>query len=355
MNPRKHVKVIIVISVVSIILGVGVYAMTQNAVAALMLSLVADAIQVVTFVQWFFHREPNVEKMSKQVEVIYRYAREGREETKIADELVARLVREGVIKEKELSSMIRDKEIILAFSYAEGISSDRIRKITGGPPLKNMLKSLGFVPAASLQNLMVAMANTLPKPLRDIDGLNLFIRQELPKEWERISGEVKAQYPKDRYQIFERYRTGEGFKVSYILAKAMARDFIIDYMKKSSFTPEFQRHVAGRVDRAKLRKLLAGRRHRVMEVISKISIEFLLLGVQRQLRELIIGQESNLKSALGVKVITDYRLLKADNIASALHQRVPSADEALLRDCANNIIGESQKCYDALEKFGVHM
>jgi hypothetical protein len=355
MNLRKYLKIVTVISAVSLAVGAGTYAFGQNLNIAIFIGLLADSIQVVTYVLWLFQKEVGMERVPERVEVIYKYVEKEKEEGRIADELVTRLVREGVIKEVELSSMIRNKEITLAFSYAEGISSDRIRKITKGPPLKTLLGNIGFVRAASLQNLMVAITTSLPKQLRDIDNLNLFIKQELPKEWKRISDEVRVQYPPEKYRIYEKYRTGEGFKVSYILAKSPAKDFIIDYLKKNSFTPEFERHIAGRVDRSRLRRILADRKHRVIEVVSKISIDFLLFDAPRKLRESIVSQEGQVKNKLEIKVITDYRSLNVDAIAKTLHDLLPSVEEASLQNCAKNIVTESQKCYDALKKLGIHL
>jgi len=353
MNPRKYLKVLTTISAFSLAVGIGVYVFAQNLNIAIFIGLLADSIQVVTYILWLFQNEVSMEKVPERIEVIYKYVEKKKEEGRIADELVARLVREGVIKEVELSSMIRNKEITLAFSYAEGISSDRIRKITKGPPLKALLGNVGFVRVASLQNLMVAITTSLPKQLRDIDSLNSFIKQQLPHEWERISEEVRAQYPQEKYRIFERYRTGEGFKVSYILAKSPAKDFIIGYLKKNSFTPEFEKHIAGRVDRGRLKRILADRKHRVIEVVSKISIDFLLFDAPRKLRESIASQEEQIKSKLGVKVITDYRSLDPDAVTKTLHELLPSAEEVSLQNCAKSIVTESQKCNDALKKLGI--
>lgn len=321
---------------------------------AIVISLISDTIQIVLYGVWLVQKEVNLSQVPEQVEEIRTAITQEREESRVTGELVSRLVREGVVREDELLSLIRSKEIILAFPYAEGLVG-KIWQITKGQPLATLLSQIGFVRVALQQNLMVIMADSLPKPLRDIERLNAFIKQRLPKEWVRISDKVKERYPEEKYKILEKWRSRVGFKVSYILARSMAQDFLIDYINKNSFTTEFQKHIAGRIDRNQLKKILSSRRRKVKEIMSRISIEFLLGDVPRNVRELIIKNEDEIKKALNVKIIIDYRLLEAKDVTNILTKLIPTTEEALLHKYSSKMINESQKCHESLMKLGIDL
>jgi hypothetical protein len=354
-NPRKHVKFLTLISVISIVSVVGIVALTQNVSLAIVIGLTSDAIQIVLYGMWLLQKEVNLSKVPEQVEEIHTTIMQEKEESRVTGEIVSRLVREGAVREDELLSLVRNKEIVLAFPYAEGLKG-QILQMTKGQPLATLLSKIGFVRVALFQNLMVIMADSLPKQLRDIDRLNSFIKKRLPKDWDRIADKVKERYPEERYPTkFERWRSRAAFKVSYILASSRAQDFLIDYVRKNSFTTEFQKHIAGRIDRRELKKILKLRRHKVREIVSRISIEFLLTDIPRSIQELIMKNEDEIRKALGVKIITDYRLLVAKNVTGTLAKLVPDMEEALLLNYSTVIIAESQKCYESLKKLGTDL
>jgi hypothetical protein len=352
-NLRQHVRFLTLISVISVVTIVGIMLLTQNINLAIFISLASDAIQIVLYGQWFFQKETDLSKLPEQVQEIRSIIVQEREDTRVSDAIVSRLIREGAVREEELRSLLRNKEIIIAFPYAEGLSKS-ISQMTQGQPLARLLGNIGFVRAARFQNLMVIMAEALPKQLRDVENLNRFIKQRLPKEWDAISEKVAEKYPEEKYKIrFRKWRSRAGFKASYILAKSMAQDFFIGYMNRFSFTSEFQKHIAGRINRNQLRRIIKIRRHKVKQVISKISAEFLLGDIPRNVRRQIINNEDEIKKALNVKVVTDYRLLETKNITDVLVKLLPSVDETLLQNCSTRIIEESQKCFDGLKSLGI--
>jgi len=349
------VKFLTFISVVSIVSVVGIILLTQNISLAIVVSLISDAIQIVLYGVWLLQKEVNLSKVPEQVEEIHTVVLQEREESRVTGEIVSRLVREGAIREDELLSLVRNKEIILAFPYAEGLKG-QVLQITKGQPLAMLLNKIGFVRVALYQNLMVIMADSLPRQLRDIDRLNSFIKKRLPKDWDIISDKVKERYPEEKYPTkFEKWRSRAAFKVSYILASSRAQDFLIDYVNKNSFTTEFQKHIAGRIDRSELKKILKLRRHKVREIVSRISIDFLLTDLPRNVKDLIIKNEDGIKKALGVKIITDYRLLEEKSIAGTLATLIPDIEEAALQNYSTRIIDESQKCYESLKKLGIDL
>lgn len=354
-NLAQHVKFLTFVSTVSMLLICGIVLLSGNFNLAIVTGVAADVIQIVTYVAWLLQKEVNLSQIPEQVREIHTIVKQERDESRVTAEIVARLVREGVVREDELLSLIRHKEIMIAFPYAESLTGQRIRKIAEKGPLKRMLEEIGFVSATIQQNLMVAIADSLPPSLRDVDNLNAFIKRELPREWTRISEEVRRRYPPEEFQILEKYRTGEGFKVSYILAKSMAMNFLIDYMKKNSFTTKFQMHIAGQIDRNQLKRMLKVRRHEVKKIVSKISIELLLSDIPQRLKEQVVRCEDEIKGTLGIKIITDYRLLDPRSVANALHKSLPDAEEPLLQSCSTRIVEESQKCYDSLNRLGIHL
>ena len=354
MNLRQHLKFLTFVSIVSVSLVLVVTSITSDFGLAAIISSVADIIQIVTYGVWLWQKEVSMAEVPEQVKEVYHFITREREESRVTGEIISRLVKEGVVREDELFKLIRRKEIILAFPYAEGLKG-KIRQIAGGQPLATLLSRMGFVRVALFQNLMVIMADSLPRRLRNIDNLNPFLKQQLDKQWGRISDKVKKQYPKEKYKIYEKWRTRAGFKVSYILAKSMAQDFLIDYMKKNSFTIEFQKHIAGRIDRNQLKKVLKLRRRKVKEILSRISIEILLSEIPRNVKELIIRKENDLKKVLGVKVITDYRMLEPKRVINALANMFPDMEEKLIQNCSEAIIGQSYICYESLRKLGIDL
>jgi hypothetical protein len=353
-NLRQHVKFLTLVSVISVVLIGGTILFTQNTNLAIVISLIADTIQIVTYGLWLSQKDVNLSKVPEQVQEIRNVFVKEREESRVTGEIVSRLVREGVVSEAELLSLVRNKEIILAFSYAEGLKG-KILQITKGQPLAGLLNQLGFVRVALFQNLMVIMADSLQRQLRDIDSLNAFIKKRLPKDWGTISDKVKERYPEEKYKIFEKWRSRAGFKVSYILAKSMAQDFLIGYFGRNSFTTEFQKHIAGRTDRNQLKKLLKLRKHKVREIMSRISIEFLLTDIPRDVQELIIKNEDPIKKTLRVKIITDYRLSEPKDVTNVLAKLLPTAEDLSLQTYSAKIIDESQKCYDSLRNLGIDL
>ena len=101
--------------------------------------------------------------------------------------------------------------------------------------------------------------------------------------------------------------------------------------------------------------MLKLRRRKVKEIMSRISVEVLLSDIPRNFRETITNNEDEIKKALGVKTITDYRLLGLDDITNFLSQLFPSVDKTLVRSYSEKIIAESQKCNEPLRKLGIEL
>ena len=143
MNLRKHLKFVSRISVLSLISIAITFGLTQNIMFALLVSLIADSVQIVNYLVWLVQKEMPMEPVPKQVEVVYKHVTRKEERSRVKEELVSRFINEGVISERELYSLIRNKETILAFTYGEGISR-KIRSRCGlkSQPLATLLNDV---------------------------------------------------------------------------------------------------------------------------------------------------------------------------------------------------------------------
>ena len=139
----------------------------------------------------------------------------------------------------------------------------------------------------------------------------------------------------------------------YTLSKSMAQDFIIDYINKESFTPKFKKHIWGIIDRKKLRDMIKKRRFKVKKIISKISIDFLLIDIHRKVRKMIGEHEDEIKKALGIEVFTDYRLIEQNKMSNVLLNFLPAVEREDVDQYSSAIITESKNCYDLLKDFGI--
>lgn len=354
MNLRRYLKVLSGISAVSIVVVGLTFFLTQNLSFSVVLSLIADSLQVAMYVVWLLQKEAPLENVPNQVETLYEYVTKKEERNRVKEELVSRLVNEGVVRDSELYTLIQNKEIILAFPYGEGIKP-KVKELAGlkRQPLFMLLEKLGFVRVTRMQNLLVVFTENLPRNLRSVDNLSLLIKNELPKIWEEISTKVREKYPSERYKKYEKWRSGKGFGAMYVLSKSMPKDFVIDYVNNESFTQEFKKHIWGTIDRKKLRDTFKKRSHKVKEIVSKISIDFLIINLPRDARDAIQTHEDDIKKAFAIKVFTDYRLVDQSKMNDLLNSFLPDEEKANASKYSATIINESGECYNLLEEWGI--
>jgi len=357
MDIRNYVKILCLVSVFSLSLILIVAYFTGNLLISIIIGSLADSIQIATYIIWILRKEVSLEKVPQRVEEIHHFITYEKKESEAKERLISKLINEGVVREEELYSLIRNKEIILAFPYGEGLRSS-IKSTVGykRQPLANLLEKLRFVRVTRVQNLMVAFTDNLPKNLRNIENLNYFIKKQLPEDWKLISEKIKQRFPASQYpKKFEKWRTGEKFSVMYILAKSLAHEFLIDFINKETFTDEFKKHIWKSIDRRELRKVIKRKRHKVKEIISKISVDFLLSNVPRRIRDKIVENEEKLKDTLGIKIFTDYRLIDKEELTQVLTEIIPRVNKEDLERFSSTIIQESQSCYDLLNELGISL
>ncbi len=297
----------------------------------------------------------NITKESMKEVKEYLFNKETKDERKIR--LVKKLVEVGAVPEKEIYKLLRRKnDIFVVYTYGEGIPK-RLRPLCGGkPPLIGFLEEIGFVRVAPNQNLFVIFSKWLPPNLRNTSTLRNFIKKELLRRWEILSERIREKYPETEYKIFEKWRTKEGFKASFIVMRCPGYEFIMDFIRKVSFHPQFQEKILRGVDWDQLRKFIKKRKYEIRKFLSKISIEILLEEVPRNHREIILQNEDHIKSALGSRSFIDFRFLKNNkNFISLLVRLIPGLEESMAKKYTEIISRESQKYYSTLKELGIYL
>jgi len=329
-----------------------------NLLIGVVIGLVADIIQILSWVYTLLEKEKSFAEVPEKVDSILEVVSKKEERSKTRENLVSRLVNEGAIEENELYNLIRKKEVILAFPYGESVVAGVIA-LSGSKrqPLATLLKELGFVKATRFQNVMVTFADNLPKDLRKMNSLDTFLKTALRKRWTDLCDKVAEKYPAEKYRVrFAKWRSRAGFGAVYIIIKSMARDFVVGSIRRGgSFTPEFKEHVWSVIDQAKLKRVVRKHRRRVREIISKISIDILLIDQPRKMRDLITQNEDLLKNTFQIKIFTDYRTVDPDELSDALIRILPQTRRNLAPTLSSTIIQESEKCLNVLEELGIYL
>ena len=329
-----------------------------------LLGILSCVIEITMFLIWLKSSDLPVEQIMETKEIttqlredmeeVKSYVLQEKEEEKRKRKLLRKLIEVGAVPEKEIYKLLRRNDVFCVYTYGEGVP-DRMKKITGGrPPLIGLLEEMGFIRVASNQNLFVTFSNKLPPNLRDTYTLRNFIKKEIIIRWEEISRQMRKKYPRTRFKILEKWRTKEGFKASFIVMRCPGYDFIIDFLKKISFRPEFLEKILWGTDWNKLRKLFTRRKYRIKKFLSKISIEILLDDIPGKHRKTILESEEEIRSELKLKDFTDLRTpLIRENLVGILKKLLPNLDENVVKDYANNIARKSQDYYSLLEDFGI--
>ena len=357
MNTQTRLKFIMAISVISFSI-VAIISYFYDLLAGIAIGLIADVIQILSWVYWLLEKEKSFEEVPEKVDSILEIVSKKEERSKTREKLISRLVNEGAIEDNELYNLIWKKEVILAFPYGENVVKGVIT-LSGSKrqPLATLLEELGFVKATRFQNVMVAFADDLPKDLRKINSLQSFLTSALRKRWADLSDKVREEYPEDKYRVrYAKWRSRAGYGAVYILTKSIARDFAVGSIRRGgSFTPQFREHIWSIIDQAKLKKVIRKHRRKVREIISKISIDILLMDQPRKIRNLIAQNEDELKNTFQIKIFTDYRTVDPDELSKALMRVLPQTRKNLAPTLASTIVQESEKCFNTLEDMGIYL
>ncbi|MEM0475420.1 MAG: hypothetical protein QW343_01370 [Candidatus Norongarragalinales archaeon] len=351
MMPSK-IKLIAGISVI-LLLAATLFYLSDNQKYTFLITVLGSIIQIVLFVLWYFEENPIPQKTIDQVEAIYDYAKEEKSRNTKKEDFIKRLLREGVIEEDELQKAlekIRNDDLLLVHTYGEGTPDNLKKELDNVSPAISILKKLGFVRVFRQHNLFLIPVTDLPKPLRSARGLEVFLSSEIEKLWKELQQKTQKNYPAISYKIMEKWRSGEGFKVSYVIAKNPKNDLVAGFKNRHSFTPEF---VAVILRKISLTQTLPPIRNtvKVRELLKKMSVEIFLSAFPATLKEKIIAQEGSFKSSLGISTILDLRNIPSEKIATKLRdldQNVLNANEL-----AGSLIAQAKEFTELLQSLGV--
>lgn len=332
------------------------------------LGILSSITEVIMLFVWLKKEEFPVEdiveikettaKMQESMTTVKEYVLQREEEEKRKVKLIKKLIEVGAVREKEIYRLLREgNDVFVVYTYGESIKAKRVRNIAGGkPPLIGLLEEMGFIRVTSNQNLFVIFSKGLPPNLRDTYALRNFIKRELPRRWEMISEEIRQKYPKTKYKILEKWRTKEGFKASFIVMRCLGYEFIIDFLGKISFHPQFRERILRGVDWSRLRKLIEKRKHEIKKFLSKISIEILLENIPKRHRVIILQNEDHIKSKLGLENFTDFRFFEVnEDLVLLLMELLPDLEETTVKKYADDICRESKQYYSMLEELGISL
>lgn len=353
MWPSK-IKAIAGISVILLFLATVLW-FSGNQQYLLAISVLSSLVQIILFIFSYFEENPQIpERTINQVEAVYNYAQDERAKNSKKEEFIKRLLREGVIDEQELRtalSKIQNEDIILVHTYGEG-TPENLKKELGmkSSPAMTLLIKLGFVRVFSQHNLFLIPIKDLPPSLRSVKGMENFLNSELEKIWLQLRRVSEEKYPAKDYKIMEKWRSGEGCKVTYIISRVPKNEIIAGFKNRYSFTPEF---VAVIYRQVTLNQTLPPVRNvvKVKELVTNTSIELLLSDFPIELKEKIISNEKTFKESLRINLITELRNTPIAILAAKLHELDPArADNDEL---ARNLIDSSKEFYDLLVSIGV--
>ncbi|VVC03598.1 Uncharacterised protein [Candidatus Burarchaeum australiense] len=327
--------------------------LSNNQQYMLLISVLASVVQIVLFVLWYFEENPVPQKTIEQVEAIYEYAKEEKSRNTKKEEFIKRLLREGVIEEDELQKALeklQNDEILLVHTYGEGTPDNLKKEMGNASPAISILKKLGFVRVFRQHNLFLIPVSDLPKTLRTARGLEVFLSSEIEKIWKDLQQKTQKNYPAASYKIMEKWRSGEGFKVSYVISKNPKYDIVAGFKNRHSFTPEF---VAVILRKISIAQTLPPIRNtvKVKELLKKTSIEIFVSDFPAALKEKIIAEECSFKTALGISTILGLRDVAPEKIAVQLSSLDPSVTN--VAELADSLISQAKEFADLLQNLGV--
>jgi len=270
-------------------------------------SVAGNTIQILMFIIWFFRENPIPPRTITQIDEIHRITKEEEKKYKRKEEIVTRLIREGVIADydiKKIFQSLRKREVFLIHTYGEGVP-------------QKLLKSYG---------------------------------QEIEKVWIKIEEYTKRKYPSSKYKIYDKWRNKEGFKCSYILFKTAEEDFMIGYKGKQSFTPQFISSIVREIEISEIKPIT--NKVKLRQFVAKTSIEILMEGLPKNIKKEILKHEKSLKNNLKIGNFTDFKDVSVEQLTDQLNQLAGiKSEEGTLY--SGEIKSRAQEFYNILIKLGM--
>ena len=350
---HSKIKFIAAISIILLVLATFTY-FSNNQQYLLLISILSSLIQIVLFAAWYFEENPIPQKTIEQVDAIYDYAKEEKTKNTKKEEFIKRLLKEGVIEEDELKKVfekLKNDEIFLVHTYGEG-TPDSLKKETElkSSPAISILQKLGFVRVFRQHNLFLIPVNDLPKTLRNVRGLELFLSSEIERIWKGLQQKAQKNFPAGEYKIMEKWRSGAGFKVSYVISKTPKNEIVTGFKNRSSFTPSF---VAVILRRLTLEKTLPPLRNtvKVKELLKTLSLEIFLSEFPKALSDRILSNEKQFKESLEINTLLDLRNVPQEKINNKLLELEPNVTNSAT--LSMSLISQAKEFAELLQSLGV--
>jgi len=341
------IKLFVLVSIISLSLITIFYFSNERYI--FFISLLSNIIQIILFGVWFFQRERIPKETIMQVKEIYQYATDEREENKRKGKIMAHLMKAGLIPSDEIKKAFKSlkiKEVICVHTYGEGLRQNLINEYgLRRQPLVSILESLGFIRVFRNPTLYIIFKDNLPKELRSLHNLEIFMTSELEKEWEKISKFTKKKYPQSKYKIYEKYREKTGFKCSYVLLKSIEDECIIGYKNRYSFTPEFVERIMGEYQKSK--KVLSS--FEIKRFVLNLRMNLLMDELPKQMEKILLKNEDNIKTNLNIKHFFEFKNKSLIEIKESLKNYIKLED---LDFVSNSLKEESKSYYEVLKELG---
>lgn len=343
----------IILSIISLIAINYFFFIQKNELMMLLFGSLANAIQVIQFTVEYFKKETPLEK---NVEDIKRWVIEDKEKYDIKEKLISELINIGLINETDINDLLSDKEVVIAFLYASALPK-RIYELINYRPHLKIFEQIGFIRITFNQNIYFAFKERLPKNIRKLNNLEIYVEKEIKDEWEIIKNKVVKRFPKDKYKIFENYRDGSGFNFSYILYEGNYKDIKIGYLNNLTFKYDFIEYIGSIINNKRLLDKINLNKIQIKIILSKVSIDFYLRDIimTSYTKNAIINNEKMIKEKLGIEMFTDYKSKEPEELKSIFKEILPRTSEEKLLEYGKKIIEDSKEVYNLLENIGIHL
>ena len=314
------------------------------------ISLIASAIQIVLFCVWFLEDRTVLNRVDTTLKDVKEYVTEKDKKNMYREVILRKILNKGLVNQAEITNLLTDlqnKDVVLLSLSECRLPKGLSVESTGSYPLRHILNELGFIPVffSFTPNTYITFKNDLPRSLRDIAQLESFISKELSVAWDSVKRYAQTHYPAK----YEKWKSGSGFKASYVLSKSFENDFKIEYKQRPTFSEQLITKLLKETSSDKLQKAIPNKLQ-VKEILSKISIEIVLDTVENPVKEAITKNERTIWSNLRITSFLDFRNADLNELISELKKYI-SEEKAI--NCANIMIEECKKAYAEIDSMGI--
>lgn len=223
-------------------------------------------------------------------------------------ELIARLVKEGLISEKNIYEMLQKHKVFYLFCYQNVQEQNEVQDAIGEQvrnPSLQAIDRLGFVRVGTKHNFYVLPYDMLPASFRDPVELERTLKQFVEEEWENFLRHIEAK----NKAFYDEYikRHPEPTNCSYVIVSSNIHEATIDHIGYNTFSRQFKDLLHNKININKLKREIKRKKHSIQKFVKSISGELLLVGIAaKKDRDLILKNEEQIKKNLGVSRFTEY-------------------------------------------------